>query len=160
MDQIPDEYKPNIKDRDECDKVVVCLASLGTNYLLSNYKLRDVMAGLVAHTALYLEARSSEDSPDGNRLDFFAKERDLWHDPEQEATIIFHKQNDCNRLKGKYQQAKTLTKLGNCRSCHQSFKRKQLLLCTRCKILQYCSAECQRADWPSHKDWCNQNRAT
>ncbi len=160
MDQIPDEYKPNIKDRDECDKVVVCLASLGTNYLLSNYKLRDVMAGLVAHTALYLEARSSEDSPDGNRLDFFAKERDLWHDPEREATIIFHKQNDCNRLKGKYQQAKTLTKLGNCRSCHQSFKRKQLLLCTRCKILQYCSAECQRADWPSHKDWCNQNRAT
>ena len=30
----------------------------------------------------------------------------------------------------------------------------KLLTCSRCKLVRYCSAECQRKDWKSHKPRC------
>jgi hypothetical protein len=35
----------------------------------------------------------------------------------------------------------------------------KLSRCSRCRIVQYCSRDCQDADWPRHKLFCNDNRA-
>lgn len=35
-----------------------------------------------------------------------------------------------------------------------SEKIERLMRCSRCKITAYCSAECQKLDWPSHKEKC------
>lgn len=44
------------------------------------------------------------------------------------------------------------------RRCHFCWlvgeKGRPLALCSRCKAAKYCSAECQHADWPAHKQHC------
>ena len=40
-----------------------------------------------------------------------------------------------------------------CANCDQTFDR-ALRACARCKVVYYCSRECQRADWRSHKNVC------
>jgi hypothetical protein len=35
---------------------------------------------------------------------------------------------------------------------------KSLKLCTRCNYRAYCSAACQKADWPQHKEFCRLNK--
>eukprot|EP00984_Skeletonema_dohrnii_P035641 scaffold35642_cov211-Skeletonema_dohrnii-CCMP3373.AAC.1 len=29
-----------------------------------------------------------------------------------------------------------------------------MLYCTQCRVANYCSRECQVADWPEHKNYC------
>ncbi|KZT69925.1 hypothetical protein DAEQUDRAFT_668663, partial [Daedalea quercina L-15889] len=40
-----------------------------------------------------------------------------------------------------------------CANC-QVVKDKALLVCSRCKLINYCSKECQKKHWPKHKVWC------
>ncbi|EPT00605.1 hypothetical protein FOMPIDRAFT_1162970 [Fomitopsis schrenkii] len=40
-----------------------------------------------------------------------------------------------------------------CANCH-AVKDKALMICSRCKLAQYCSKECQKAHWSYHKIWC------
>ena len=49
---------------------------------------------------------------------------------------------------------KKLAKVGGCRHCGKEFPRSQLHVCTGCMIAQYCSKECQRANWSYHKQGC------
>ncbi|KDQ17581.1 hypothetical protein BOTBODRAFT_155631 [Botryobasidium botryosum FD-172 SS1] len=41
-----------------------------------------------------------------------------------------------------------------CRKTAEETGSKSLMLCSRCKGRRYCSADCQRADWPTHKTVC------
>ena len=39
--------------------------------------------------------------------------------------------------------------------CHNCFKtHSKIMMCSKCKMSGYCSSECQRADWVSHKITC------
>jgi hypothetical protein len=40
-----------------------------------------------------------------------------------------------------------------CQKCGQPGKPK-LLVCSRCRGVKYCSAQCQKADWKMHKSAC------
>ncbi|KIJ38401.1 hypothetical protein M422DRAFT_259068 [Sphaerobolus stellatus SS14] len=42
-----------------------------------------------------------------------------------------------------------------CRQCEARSTQKPLFKCSRCKHIYYCSRECQRKDWPTHKESCN-----
>lgn len=41
-----------------------------------------------------------------------------------------------------------------CNKCN----RPSIAACSRCALLRYCGRECQRADWPRHRDECGINR--
>ncbi|EPQ54266.1 hypothetical protein GLOTRDRAFT_78210 [Gloeophyllum trabeum ATCC 11539] len=44
-----------------------------------------------------------------------------------------------------------------CNYCYASREVKRLQKCSRCKAMAYCSKECQKADWKSHKQACSNN---
>ena len=37
-------------------------------------------------------------------------------------------------------------------------KKKGLKQCVGCKQVRYCSAECQKSAWKTHKAWCRAHR--
>ncbi|CAB9509076.1 Inherit from euNOG: MYND finger [Seminavis robusta] len=42
-----------------------------------------------------------------------------------------------------------------CHSCKRgSLMGSNLLTCTRCNVVRYCSKDCQKCDWKFHKQWC------
>ncbi len=40
-----------------------------------------------------------------------------------------------------------------CTTCNSTDQK--LMLCSRCHFAKYCSIECQRKDWPKHKETCD-----
>ena len=57
----------------------------------------------------------------------------------------------CACLKKLHSDArKKITKVGVCFGCKKQFPRSQLHVCTGCMISEYCSRECQRANWSCH----------
>ncbi|KAJ7748211.1 hypothetical protein DFH07DRAFT_830441 [Mycena maculata] len=44
---------------------------------------------------------------------------------------------------------------GACMECTKPMRKKDLKTCQKCKRVNYCSVQCQRAAWPGHKQTCN-----
>ena len=49
---------------------------------------------------------------------------------------------------------KKVAKVGQCFGCYKRFPRSELHVCTGCMLNEYCSKECQRANWSHHKPYC------
>jgi len=41
-----------------------------------------------------------------------------------------------------------------CNSCHVKLEAEQTRKCARCRVMIYCSRECQTSDWLEHKKLC------
>jgi hypothetical protein len=46
-----------------------------------------------------------------------------------------------------------------CRKTAEATQAGKLLSCTACRRVQYCGRECQKADWPAHKETCKRLQA-
>lgn len=44
---------------------------------------------------------------------------------------------------------------GECNNCLKTVLRSDLMMCGGCRTTQFCSRECQKEDWPDHKQWCD-----
>ena len=74
----------------------------------------------------------------------------------RDALKFFSKRVSCSCLKERYQEARrTQPKMGLCYGCDEEIERVALSVCSRCMITQYCSRECQVANWPIHKVECD-----
>jgi hypothetical protein len=85
---------------------------------------------------------------------FSKKIRDLAHDGERSVTRFFAKRISCNCLKDKYDRVKHQIKMGECFGCGKKMGFNNLLYCTRCSVVNYCSKKCQVEHWPRHKGKC------
>lgn len=45
--------------------------------------------------------------------------------------------------------------MGHCKNCNVEKERSSLMVCGRCKYAQYCSKECQTANWKIHSNDCD-----
>eukprot|EP00984_Skeletonema_dohrnii_P010147 scaffold3941_cov78-Skeletonema_dohrnii-CCMP3373.AAC.1 len=73
---------------------------------------------------------------------------------------FFRKRIPCRCLDKKYGEVKTITKIGVCfnRQCpyrRGRVERSKTFYCSRCRNVTYCSRACQKADWTTHKQECN-----
>ena len=73
---------------------------------------------------------------------------------------FFWRRIRCSCLDKKYEEVKSTTKMGICfnsQCTHHNFvERDKLRCCSRCRIVNYCSRECQVADWSDHKELCDE----
>ena len=69
---------------------------------------------------------------------------------------FYRKRISCSCLKDMHLEArKTLRKVGACENCGQIKDRALLSVCSKCRVCQYCSRECQIAAWSMHKRDCD-----
>ncbi len=84
-----------------------------------------------------------------------------------ERTVLkfFWRRIRCSCLDKAYEEAKSIPKKGTCFNLlcsHQNrfVERSKLRCCSRCRSVNYCSRECQVADWSLHKSFCDEVAAT
>ena len=87
------------------------------------------------------------------------KQNELLHGDEHTLVKYLRKNIPCNCLDEKYKEVKSMTKMGMCwnpKCSHPNklVKRSSMLCCDRCRAIVYCSPECQKAHWPLHKLYC------
>ena len=78
---------------------------------------------------------------------------------EHTLVSFFRKRITCKCLDKKYEEVKSIKKIGICHNEDCSLpgnktERSKMLYCTQCRKTNYCSKECQVAHWPSHKGSC------
>ena len=84
------------------------------------------------------------------------KLRDLYfggNTAKRDVLKFYRKRTSCSCLKKMHLEArKDIQKMGGCYHCLKLKECSTLLVCSRCGVVQYCSRECQVADWPNHKE--------
>ena len=140
------------------------LVSIGANKLLVMEPNMDAI--LLATSILALENYDEGgyyNSPDAlfNNRDVSTKVRDFVCGSRgiknRDELKFFRKRITCSCLKKMHLEVrKTQSKLGKCSHCEVVKERALLMVCSRCRILQYCSRECQVADWAEHKGYCKE----
>ena len=69
---------------------------------------------------------------------------------------FFRKRTSCKCLKEMHLEArKASPKMGLCYHCDKVEERTLLMVCSRCRIAQYCSMECHMVGWSEHKCSCD-----
>jgi hypothetical protein len=87
---------------------------------------------------------------------------ELFDGDEHTLVQFFRKQIPCSCLDEKYKEVKFITKMGVCynEGCplpDRKAVRSKMLRCTGCQTsrsVNYCSRECQEANWHVHKKCC------
>jgi len=79
-----------------------------------------------------------------------------------EHTLVkfFRRRLPCSCLDLKYEEVKSITKMGICYNTECNIpdritERSKTMYCSRCRGATYCSRECQKAHWATHKTCCD-----
>ena len=127
--------------------------AIGTNFMLSNEGAQDAATVIVA-----LENYDGSSGGFGSVLFNRAtatKMRDIHFGTKRDMLKFFRKRTSCKCLKAMHLEArKTQAKTGECYHCKEKMERALLMVCSRCRIAQYCSRKCQVADFSGHKREC------
>eukprot|EP00984_Skeletonema_dohrnii_P007848 scaffold2899_cov85-Skeletonema_dohrnii-CCMP3373.AAC.4 len=72
---------------------------------------------------------------------------------------FFRRRIPCSCLDEKYDEVKNITKMGICYNPECKFyqmpERRNTMYCSGCRCVTYCSRECQKASWTTHKEECD-----
>ena len=140
------------------------LTLVGANLLLSNniYTV-DVTGREAAFAILVLEKYWESQTCDFDSV-FYSRDvsRKIWGLTmsatynNRDLLKFFRKRMSCKCLKKMHLEArKTLPKLGVCHNCEVVKERESLMVCSRCKIYQFCSRDCHVAASPEHRPYCD-----
>ncbi len=150
-----EEYDEVWRYASKMEWVVSYFLSLGTQHAITGF-MKD--AHLCAYFACFFEqdvefvfygTRDSIDLTKVKELNF----------ADNHTLISYLKHRiPCSCLDEKYKEVKSTKKMGICfnKGCG-FFERDRMFNCTRCRLANYCSKECQEADWPTHKKWCKEH---
>ncbi len=144
-DEYPSMYSSKL------DIVVSMLLSRGTQCILDGDNLSPQ---LYASIACYFDEWMAVDVHKTKATRCWTKIVELESADDHTLVQYFRKRIPCSCLDAKYNEVKSVTKMGRCcnPNCSQGrrVERSKMFSCTRCGAANYCSVECQRADWKVH----------
>ena len=133
------------------------LVRIGTNMMLDEYFTIEWPL-CIAQAIIALEHYNGTDEIDLDKHVVVSKWRDLARSGSSRRDVLkcFRKRTSCKCLKRLHLDARKSTpKIGICLGCREEKERSLLSVCSKCMISQYCSRDCQVADWAHHEKACN-----
>ena len=140
--------------RSKVDTVFSFLLYNGTQSILDG---KNSHAQLFASIACFFEDYMAVEG-DGTKAIFrWTKMNELLSADDHTLVQYNRKRIPCSCLDEKYQEVKSVKKIGlcvnpNCNLPGRRVERSKMFSCTRCGAVNYCSVECQKANWKDHKD--------
>lgn len=166
FDVAAEKYPQMEADHSNTGNIESLLVALGTNCVLSGEIFLARKCAASAHyfrrmSAIYREmSRCNRGEVSGVRADLeMEKIMELYVSDEHTLVRYLQKRIPCSCLDAKYQEVKGIKKIGlcgnpKCKIPDRVAERSTMLYCTKCRKSNYCSRECQEADWPLHKEKC------
>ncbi len=138
------------------ESIVSILVAVGTESYLDG---DNVTAQMFAVVSSYFEELIAVDIEKTKAVLCWAKVCELHGADEHTLASYYRKRIPCSCLDEKYEEVKSVKKIGWCcnKTCSlpgRKVERSKMLCCARCGEANYCSKECQKADWKSHKKVC------
>ena len=84
---------------------------------------------------------------------------ELHHGDLHTLVKFLRKRIPCKCLDEKYNEVKSVTKIGICcntKCSHRRVAQREMFCCDGCRFVCYCSPGCQKVDWPRHKEECKE----
>jgi hypothetical protein len=143
-----------LRNKSNVERVNSYCVAEGTKFILDLNNDDARLCGVLA--ILTKSVAEVESAPDRQKI------IELIDGDEHTLVQFFRKQIPCSCLDEKYKEVKSITKMGICfnEDCplpgHMAVRSK-MLRCTGClngRAVNYCSRECQEANWPMHKIHC------
>ena len=152
------EKYPDVYDsKSKLDTVISMLLCCGTQLILDGDN-RD--AELYAMLASHFEEYMAVEVHITKATASWSKIYELCDTDVHTLVSYYRKRIPCDCLDQKYKEVKSVKKMGwcynpNCSLPGGNLERSKMFSCTRCGAANYCSVECQRANWNEHKKNCN-----
>ena len=139
------------------EAVISILLASGTQYILDG---DNETARLYACLAGYFEEGIAVYVHRTKAAFNWTKAIELCRADDHTLVSYYRKRVPCSCLDEKYKEVKSVKKMGFCYNLDCNLpvgmvERSKMFCCTRCGVVNYCSVECQKADWKEHKVQCN-----
>jgi len=135
-----------------------CVFAAGTDIFLNSYGSEEYSSSKqMLQTVLNLGISSKYMHPlsaDADREKCEKYNRDIMTNRGIINVLDRETNNFCNCMTPYKEEAKVMKKMGSCLNCHHEFPKLFLKRCSRCLCVQYCSKECMKNNWPTHKQFC------
>ncbi len=139
------------------DTVSSTFLVLGTEYILEGNNITPSNYASLAYCfEQHVACNILKERPKMN----WPKINELYFDPNEHTLVSFFKKRiTCSCLDEKYEQVRSVKKLGlcyniNCPHPGRQVKRSRTKTCSSCRRVNYCSRECQDENWDLHKLYC------
>jgi hypothetical protein len=153
-----EEYSDVWIDTSKLESIRFYFLAYGTEQILNG---NPTSARIMAALGCYFEDYTAVNLTKTKAVIDFRKVFELHDEDCDEHTVVsfLRKRVPCSCLDKKYEEVKSITKLGTCYHVQcplpgRKEVRKTMMNCGRCLRVSYCSRECQKADWPKHKAQC------
>ncbi len=138
------------------DTLISMVLASGTQRVLDG---NNKIAQLFACIAGYLEEWIAVGLHKTRAVPNLTKVIELYSANDHTLVSYYRNRIPCTCLDEKYKEVKSIKKMGRCHNPHCSHRkgnveRSKMFSCTQCGVANYCSAECQRAEWKIHKQSC------
>ena len=159
---------PEVKNDDNYRKMAAdILTTIGANLLYTGIRENIGRKGdqFIINTVLAINVFENYDETlevNSNSMNpiVSAKDRDLMcgsTSVRRDLLKFYRKRMSCSCLKKMHLEARKTQpkKLGACGHCNEIKERSLLMVCSKCRISQYCSRDCQVAASPEHRADCD-----